>query len=68
MKRLYRSETNKKIAGLCGGLGEYLNFDPTVVRLFAVVLCFASGIFPFLFGYAIAWMIVPPAPHVSNEN
>ncbi|HEX9828654.1 MAG TPA: PspC domain-containing protein [Bacteroidota bacterium] len=56
------------MAGLCGGLGEYLNFDPTVVRLFAVVLCFASGIFPFLFGYAIAWMIVPPAPHVSNEN
>ncbi|HEY4611730.1 MAG TPA: PspC domain-containing protein [Bacteroidota bacterium] len=68
MKRLYRSETNKKIAGLCGGLGEYFDVDPTIVRLFAIVAGFATGVFPFLFGYFIAWMIVPTAPHVSNEG
>ncbi|HTY37781.1 MAG TPA: PspC domain-containing protein [Bacteroidota bacterium] len=62
MKRLYRSFTNKKLAGLCGGLGEYLNVDPTVVRLVAVFGGLATGIFPFVIGYIIAWMIVPEAP------
>jgi len=59
MKRLYRSETDKKIAGICGGIGENLDVDPTIVRLIAVVLTFATGIIPFLIGYVIAWWIVP---------
>ena len=68
MKRLYRSEHNKKIAGLCGGIGEYLDIDPTIVRLIAIVFGIATGVFPFLIGYFIAWMIVPQAPHVTNEG
>ncbi|MCI0706193.1 MAG: PspC domain-containing protein [Ignavibacteriae bacterium] len=68
MKRLYRSETNKKIAGLCGGLGEYMDVDPTIVRLVAIILCFVTGIFPFLIGYLIAWLIVPEAPRMINEK
>lgn len=68
MKRLYRSEQNKKIAGVCGGLGEYLDVDPTIVRLFAVVLGIATGVFPFLIGYVIAWFIVPLAPQPTNEG
>ena len=68
MKRLYRSQTNKKLAGLFGGFGEYINVDPTILRLFGVVLFFASGVFPFLFGYVIAWMIVPEAPRVISEK
>ena len=42
MKNLKKSTTNKKIMGVCGGLGEYLNLDPTVVRLLAVLLGLCS--------------------------
>jgi Putative stress-responsive transcriptional regulator len=37
-KRLVRSRTNKIIAGVCGGLGEYLDIDPTIVRVLAVII------------------------------
>ncbi|MCX6133397.1 MAG: PspC domain-containing protein [Ignavibacteriales bacterium] len=62
MKRLYRSYTDKKLAGLCGGLGVYLNVDPTVVRLAAVFGGILTGVFPFVIGYIIAWVLVPEAP------
>ena len=59
MTRLYRSETDKKIAGVCGGIGELLDSDPTVVRIIAVFLAFATGVIPFLVTYLVAWWIVP---------
>jgi phage shock protein C len=62
MKRLYRSYTDKKIAGICGGFGEYLGIDPTVVRLGAVFLCIATGFVPGIVAYVIAWIIVPEVP------
>lgn len=62
MKRLYRSSTDKKIAGVCGGLGEYLAVDPTVLRLVVAIVCIATGIFPGIIGYIIAWVIIPEAP------
>jgi phage shock protein C len=62
MKRLYRSVADRKLAGVCGGLGEYLEVDPTVVRLIAVLACLATAIAPFLIGYIIAWLIVPETP------
>ncbi|HLF19808.1 MAG TPA: PspC domain-containing protein [Bacteroidota bacterium] len=68
MKRLYRSEHNKRIAGICGGIGEYLDVDPTIVRLIAVVVGIGTGIFPFLLGYFIAWLIVPQAPPHTHEG
>ena len=37
-KRLLRSRTNRIIAGVCGGIGEYLNIDPTIIRILAVVI------------------------------
>ncbi len=56
-KKLTRSRTDRKIAGVCGGLGEYFNVDPTVIRLlFLLLLLFAGG------GgllYIILWIIVP---------
>jgi len=48
MKKLYRSRTNMKIAGVCGGLGELMDIDPTMVRLAVVILGLATGIVPFL--------------------
>ncbi len=62
MKKLHRSRTDRKIAGVCGGLGEYLDVDPTIVRLLAIVFGIATGIFPFLIGYIIAWFVVPERP------
>ncbi len=59
MKRLYLSQTDKKIAGVCGGLAEYMEMDPTIVRLVAVVACLVTGIVPFLLAYIVAWIIVP---------
>lgn len=57
-KRLYRSNKDRMMAGICGGLAEYFNIDPTVVRLLAVVAFFltASGAF---WAYIIMWAVVP---------
>ena len=41
-KRLYRSNTNRMLMGVCGGFGEYLNIDPTIVRLLFVLFAFTS--------------------------
>jgi len=57
-RRLYRSPSNKMISGLCGGLGEYLDVDPTLVRLVAVIALLASFGTVFII-YLLAWIIVP---------
>ena len=62
MKRLYRSRVDKKFGGICGGLGDYLDIDPTIVRLAVFILIFISGIIPGLIGYLIAMWIVPEKP------
>jgi phage shock protein PspC (stress-responsive transcriptional regulator) len=60
-KALTRSVSNTMLAGVCAGLGEYLNIDPTVVRLMFVLGFFLTG--PgILFAYLIMAVIVPPAP------
>ncbi len=68
MKKLYRSQTNKKIAGVCGGIGELTDTDPTMVRLVTVVLALITGFFPFFIGYLIAWWIVPVRQNGSAGN
>lgn len=57
MKRLYRSRNNKIIGGVCGGIGEYLNIDPIMIRLVWGILFFIGG--TGLLGYLIAWIIIP---------
>ncbi len=59
-KRLYRSRTESVIGGVCGGLGEYFNIDPTFIRIIAVLLVFADGVG--ILGYLIAWIIIPRRP------
>ncbi len=59
MKRLTLSDADRKIAGVCGGIAEYMDIDPTIVRLGTVVLGLITGIIPFLIGYILAWIIVP---------
>ena len=62
MKRLYLSQTDKKIAGICGGIAEYMEVDPTLVRLIAVVLAVVTGVVPLIIGYLVAWFIIPVKP------
>lgn len=60
-KRLYRKETGKVICGVCAGVAEYFNLDPTVVRLvWAVASCFAF--FAGIVAYIAAALIIPEEP------
>lgn len=59
-RRLYRSRRDRMIAGVCGGLAEYFNMDPTIVRIIAVVALIA-GLGGFL-AYIIMWIVVPEEP------
>lgn len=58
-KRLYRSKTNRIFAGICGGLGEYLDVDPVMLRLVWTLIVVFTGIFPGVIAYFIAIFIVP---------
>jgi phage shock protein C len=58
-KRLYRSKENKILAGILGGLGEYFDIDPTVLRLGWLLVFVFTGIFPGLIAYIMAILIVP---------
>jgi len=59
MERLFRSESNRVIAGVCGGLGDYLRVDPLILRILFVVLAMVNGIG--LFVYLVLWIVVPTA-------
>ena len=59
-KRLYRPQKEKMIAGVAGGIAEYLNIDPVLVRIGFIVTTFAGG-FGF-FMYIIAWIVIPEGP------
>lgn len=59
-KRLYLSEFDKKIGGVCGGIGEYFGVDPTLIRLLWIILVFMGG--TGILAYIIAWAIIPQRP------
>jgi phage shock protein C len=62
MKRLYLSKDNKKIFGICGGIGEYFDIDPTLIRVIAIIAGVATMLIPAVVAYFIAWLIIPPKP------
>lgn len=57
-KKLYRSRTQRQIGGVCGGLGEYLNLDPTIMRIIFIAGFFLTGSLTF-WAYLIMWIVVP---------
>ncbi|GAP21758.1 PspC domain-containing protein [Leptolinea tardivitalis] len=59
-KKLYRSIKNKMLGGVAAGLGEYLNIDPTLVRLGFIALALLGG--PGIVIYLIMWVVVPEEP------
>lgn len=60
VKRLYRSGKEKILGGVCGGIGEYVGVDPTLIRLLWVLFSLAYGMGILL--YIIMWVIVPRNP------
>lgn len=60
-RRLCRSRTNKIIAGVCGGIAEYFDWDPTMVRLAYVLVSILSIGFPGILVYLVLWLVAPLA-------
>lgn len=58
-KKLYKSNTNKMIAGVCGGIGEYFNIDATIIRLAWVLLSIPMAVFGGIVAYILAALIIP---------
>ncbi|MEY4602630.1 MAG: hypothetical protein RL292_571 [Candidatus Parcubacteria bacterium] len=66
MKKLYKSERDQILTGIIGGMGEYFDIDPTVLRIGFVVLVLITGIFPGVIAYIIAYFIIPEKPHTVS--
>ena len=66
MNKLYRSQTDRMLGGVCGGLAKYLRVDLTIVRLFFVVLTLLGGFGPLV--YFIMWIVVPLEGHVYTDT
>jgi len=67
MKRLYLSATDKKIGGVCAGIGEYFDRDPTLIRIIFVLLVLLSFGFAIL-AYFAMWLIIPKRPDTWQDR
>jgi phage shock protein C len=68
MKKLYRSRKDKKIAGICGGLGELFSIDSTLIRLVLVFIGLATGLVPMIVAYIVGWIIIPVGPAEEEKS
>ncbi len=66
MKRLYRSNKEKMLAGICGGFAEYWDIDPTMVRLIVAFLAIVTGIVPAVLVYILGMIIIPARPNEGS--
>jgi phage shock protein PspC (stress-responsive transcriptional regulator) len=67
MKRLYLSETDRKIGGVCGGLGEYFERDSTIIRVLFILLILFSFGFGIL-AYIAMWLVIPRRPEEGGRQ
>ena len=65
-RKIYLSTTNKKIGGVCGGIGEYFGIDPTIIRLIWFLAIFCEGVG--LLAYFIAWLVIPRRSSCNNRE
>ncbi len=63
-RKLTRSRDDRKLAGVCGGIGAFFQLDPVLIRLAWVFGTAISGVVPGILAYFVAWLIVPEAPQV----
>ena len=68
MKRLYLSKKERMVAGICGGISEMYDIDPSLIRLAVIFICIVSGVFPLATVYLIGWMIIPDASEAEVEK
>ena len=66
-KHLYRSRTDRMVAGVAGGMAEYVGVDPTIVRLLWV-LAFLPGGVPGLLLYVLCWIVIPMEPSGQHDD
>jgi phage shock protein C len=68
-KKLHKSNTNKVLTGVLGGLGEYFNIDPVLLRVIFAFFVLITGFFPGVVAYFIATLLIPdkPAPGVDAQ-
>jgi phage shock protein PspC (stress-responsive transcriptional regulator) len=59
---LHRSRKHRMIAGVCGGIAEWLGWDPTIVRVLYILVSIVSIAFPGILVYLILWLVIPQAP------
>jgi phage shock protein C len=57
MRKLYRTEIDNVFGGVCGGIGEYLDIDPSILRIIFICLIFSP--FPIILTYLLSWIIIP---------
>jgi len=58
-KRLMRSKTNRMVAGVCGGIGEYFGIDANIIRVVWIVITALSTFLPGILAYLLVWLVVP---------
>ncbi|WP_294837374.1 PspC domain-containing protein [Eubacterium sp.] len=63
-KKLYKSTTDKKLCGVCAGIANYLNIDPTVVRLLWALITFVGG--AGVIAYIVCALVIPDEPYNNN--
>jgi len=65
-KRLYKSDEDKIFAGVIGGLADYFDMDPTILRLLYILIAVLTGLVPAILGYIVAALIVPHKPKIHH--
>ncbi|MCA9342493.1 PspC domain-containing protein [Candidatus Saccharibacteria bacterium] len=68
MKKLLRSNSDKQIAGVCGGIGEYFDIDPNIIRAGYILITIISGLLPGVIAYLILAVIIPTKSEVKNDG
>ncbi|MBI3211624.1 MAG: PspC domain-containing protein [Simkania negevensis] len=64
-KKLYRSRSNRKCAGICGGMSDLMNIDATIIRLMMLFTMILTGIFPILITYIVGAFAIPEQPEIK---
>lgn len=67
-KNLYKSEDDKKLDGVCAGIAEYFDIDPTIIRVGYAFITVITGIAPGLFAYLVLSVIIPKKSEVKNNG
>ena len=67
-KRLYRSDTSRMWGGICGGIGEFFNIDPVLVRVIWLLTVIFTGIVPGLLAYVFGLFIIPRQESLAREG